>query len=336
MVLLPGWATDGRVFDGIFPGVTAVTTGPLRPEGFRGACGVPRPYGARAGDGRGMVARRVPRGGVRAGISGPGAGGSCSSDPAEYPEGDVAGVPALALGRPGSCLRVLRAMFLPVADARVPSVPLRAAGGVPAGDGRRRAARRAFVPGEREALRRDASGVPRGDRPRREDVVAPLAEAEGVAREGGNATFHPLPGRRTPPSSRTGFARWSPMVDPAVLRRFSAGAARYEARARAAAPPSTCWRTPRRRSLSPHGRTTALSSLPPTGWPQRGRAFKILEPGCGTGLYTRMLLDAFRGASVFGVDISEAMVRVAKRGIDDPRARFAVADAEEIATGSLL
>jgi malonyl-CoA O-methyltransferase len=47
-----------------------------------------------------------------------------------------------------------------------------------------------------------------------------------------------------------------------------------------------------------------------------------------------MLLDAFRGASVFGVDISEAMVRVAKRGIDDPRARFAVADAEEIATGS--
>lgn len=26
------------------------------------------------------------------------------------------------------------------------------------------------------------------------DVVAPLAEAEGVAREGGDATFHPLPG----------------------------------------------------------------------------------------------------------------------------------------------
>jgi pimeloyl-ACP methyl ester carboxylesterase len=27
-----------------------------------------------------------------------------------------------------------------------------------------------------------------------EDVVAPLAEAKGVARETGNATFHPLPG----------------------------------------------------------------------------------------------------------------------------------------------
>jgi len=68
--------------------------------------------------------------------------------------------------------------------------------------------------------------------------------------------------------------------------------------------------------------------------PKRGPALKILEPGCGTGLYTRMLLDAFRGASVFGVDISEAMVRVARRGIDDPRVRLAVADAEEIATGS--
>ena len=37
---------------------------------------------------------------------------------------------------------------------------------------------------------------------------------------------------------------------------------------------------------------------------------------------------------MYGVDISEAMVRVARRGIDDPRARFAVADAEEIAAGS--
>ena len=34
VVLLPGWATDGRVFDGLFQGVATVTTGPLRPEGF--------------------------------------------------------------------------------------------------------------------------------------------------------------------------------------------------------------------------------------------------------------------------------------------------------------
>lgn len=35
MVLLPGWATDGRVFDGLFPGVPSVrVSGPLRPGGF--------------------------------------------------------------------------------------------------------------------------------------------------------------------------------------------------------------------------------------------------------------------------------------------------------------
>mgnify|MGYP000441831962 CR=1 FL=1 len=34
MVLLPGWATDGRIFEGVLPGVTAVTTGPLRPDRF--------------------------------------------------------------------------------------------------------------------------------------------------------------------------------------------------------------------------------------------------------------------------------------------------------------
>jgi len=106
------------------------------------------------------------------------------------------------------------------------------------------------------------------------------------------------------------------MVDPAVLRRFSSGAARYEAHAHAQ-------------------RLSAVDLLAYTGASLgKTRPVKILEPGCGTGLYTRMLLDAFRGASVYGVDISEAMVRVAKRGTDDPRARFAVADAEEIATGS--
>ena len=110
------------------------------------------------------------------------------------------------------------------------------------------------------------------------------------------------------------------MVDPAVLRRFSAGAARYEAHAHA------------QRLSAVDLLAYTVASMGPA--PNMGRVSKILEPGCGTGLYTRMLLEAFRGASVFGVDISEAMVRVAKRGIDDPRARFAVADAEEIATGN--
>lgn len=117
------------------------------------------------------------------------------------------------------------------------------------------------------------------------------------------------------------------MVDPLVLRRFSAGAARYEAHAHAQRLSAVDLLAYTVASLGPE-RAPDKGSVP-----KRGRAFKILEPGCGTGLYTRMLLDAFHGASVFGVDISEAMVRVAKRGIDDPRARFAVVDAEEIATG---
>jgi malonyl-CoA O-methyltransferase len=106
------------------------------------------------------------------------------------------------------------------------------------------------------------------------------------------------------------------MVDPDVLRRFSAGAARYEANAHAQ-------------------RLSAVDLLAYTEaslGPSRPR--NILEPGCGTGLYTRMLLDAFPAASILGVDVSEAMIRVARKGIDDPRARFAVADAEEIAAGS--
>jgi malonyl-CoA O-methyltransferase len=123
------------------------------------------------------------------------------------------------------------------------------------------------------------------------------------------------------------------MVDPAVLRCFSAGAARYEAHAHAQRFSAADLLAYTEASLGPApDRGIVDSGGEPA--PDRGRAFKILEPGCGTGLYTRMLLDAFRGASVFGVDISEAMVRLAKRGIDDPRARFAVADAEEIATGS--
>ena len=121
------------------------------------------------------------------------------------------------------------------------------------------------------------------------------------------------------------------MVDPDVLRRFSAGAARYEANAHAQRLSAVDLLAYTETSLALSPRTNDGFVEPA---PNRGLAMKILEPGCGTGLYTRMLLDAFRAASVFGVDISEAMVRVAKRRIGDPRARFAVADAEEIATGS--
>ncbi len=105
------------------------------------------------------------------------------------------------------------------------------------------------------------------------------------------------------------------MADPAVKRRFTMSAARYEAHAHA-----------QRRSAADLLSFT-LSALPPV------RPVRIFEPGCGTGLYTRMLLDAFPGASIEGVDISEAMVRLARERVADPRARFAVGDAEDVVAG---
>ena len=116
------------------------------------------------------------------------------------------------------------------------------------------------------------------------------------------------------------------MPDPAVLLRFSASAARYDAHAHAqrlSARDLLAW---------------TVTSLPAPwrdGNPAGGTdGMRILEPGCGTGLYTRMLLDTFPAASVVGVDISEAMTRVARRRFGDPRVRFVVADAEETMAGS--
>jgi len=60
----------------------------------------------------------------------------------------------------------------------------------------------------------------------------------------------------------------------------------------------------------------------------------ILEPGCGTGLYSRILLEAFPRASILAVDISETRVKAAQRDIASPAIRFEVADAEELPLAS--
>src|SRR5512139_1906440 len=127
------------------------------------------------------------------------------------------------------------------------------------------------------------------------------------------------------------------MPDPAVLLRFSASAARYDAHANAqrlSARDLLAW-TVTSLPASWRDGVPAVGGEAGSGHaPKRGQVMRILEPGCGTGLYTRMLLDAFPAASVVGVDISEAMTRVARRRLGDPRVRFAVADAEEITAGS--
>jgi len=61
---------------------------------------------------------------------------------------------------------------------------------------------------------------------------------------------------------------------------------------------------------------------------------RILELGCGTGLYTRMLLESFPNAAIRAIDASEKMVAVAREQITSPRVSFSCADAETFTTGS--
>ena len=57
----------------------------------------------------------------------------------------------------------------------------------------------------------------------------------------------------------------------------------------------------------------------------------ILEVGCGTGMYTRMLCDRYAGASITALDISEDMVRVARKKLEGERLKFEIADGENLA-----
>jgi malonyl-CoA O-methyltransferase len=60
-----------------------------------------------------------------------------------------------------------------------------------------------------------------------------------------------------------------------------------------------------------------------------GKSFgRILEIGCGTGCYTLMLSEAFKGADIKAIDISSAMIEEARKKFKDPRINFHVADGE--------
>ncbi len=195
-VLLPGWATDGRIFDGALPGVTAVTTGPLRPDRFttrlakfldRAARGPVTIVGWSLG---GFLAaefareypdrvRRVVLVGIRR----------------EYPEGDVEAVLRSLSADPGSCLSGFYAQcYYP---SQMPAYR-RFRGGLQATylremDGGALREGLSYLASARLSggtLPACPVAIVHGER----DVVAPIAEAEGIAREGGNATFHPLPG----------------------------------------------------------------------------------------------------------------------------------------------
>jgi pimeloyl-[acyl-carrier protein] methyl ester esterase len=196
MVLLPGWATDGRIFEGALTGGTAVTTGPLRPEGFsrrlaafldRTARGPVTVVGWSLG---GFLAaefareypdrvRRVVLVGIRR----------------EYPEGDVEAVLRSLSADPGGCLTGFYAQcFYP---SQIPAYR-RFRSGLQAAylremDGGALREGLSYLAKARlsgETLPACPVAIVHGEK----DVVAPFAEAERLAREVGNATFHPLPG----------------------------------------------------------------------------------------------------------------------------------------------
>ncbi len=60
----------------------------------------------------------------------------------------------------------------------------------------------------------------------------------------------------------------------------------------------------------------------------------VLEPGCGTGLYTRMLRDAFPDADIRAVDVCPQMLAVARGRQDCAGIEFVQADAEDPLPGA--
>jgi pimeloyl-ACP methyl ester carboxylesterase len=113
----------------------------------------------------------------------------------KYPEGDVEAVLRSLSADPGTCLSGFYAQcFYP---SQMPAYR-RFRGGLQAAylremDGGALREGLSYLVGARlsgETLPSCPVAIVHGEK----DAVAPLAEAEGVAREGGNTTFHPLPG----------------------------------------------------------------------------------------------------------------------------------------------
>ncbi|MDP2928729.1 MAG: malonyl-ACP O-methyltransferase BioC [Candidatus Omnitrophota bacterium] len=67
-----------------------------------------------------------------------------------------------------------------------------------------------------------------------------------------------------------------------------------------------------------------IEEVPKNGFKQ------ILEIGCGTGIYTRLLKARFGSSRIRAVDISERMIRVARENIRAENVEFEIGDAEEI------
>lgn len=56
---------------------------------------------------------------------------------------------------------------------------------------------------------------------------------------------------------------------------------------------------------------------------------RVLEPGCGTGIYTRLIARRWQSADIRAVDLSEDMVQVACEKLEAPNVTFDIRDAEK-------
>ncbi|MGB9695840.1 MAG: class I SAM-dependent methyltransferase [Ignavibacteria bacterium] len=56
---------------------------------------------------------------------------------------------------------------------------------------------------------------------------------------------------------------------------------------------------------------------------------RVLEVGCGTGHWTKYLVDSLKFSEIIAIDTSEAMLEIARRKITD-KVRFDLADAEKL------
>lgn len=72
-------------------------------------------------------------------------------------------------------------------------------------------------------------------------------------------------------------------------------------------------------------RYTAVKLIKEIG---EGKYRDILEPGCGTGNYTRLLRGFFPSSGITSVDISKQMVRIAKKKLQGRGIKFSICDAE--------